>query len=245
MVFGRANANATTLGFANTQAVGALTTATGMEFTAAAPAVFTAGRLGTSVASGDLLQDSRPDLIIGAQTASANQRSQSGTVYVVFGKASNAPSFSRPVSDLMAANQGFSVDGAVAGNFTGTAVGSPGDVNRDGPSDLIIGAHGATVAGNASAGQFYILYGSRNTFAVNYDLATLTPLQGELWTGESAQAAVGFSIATQPGDFNGDGRADVLVGGLRVDTSATDAGAGYLLLDNRTKLMADGFESPG
>ncbi len=132
---------------------------------------------------------------------------------------------------------------AVAGNFTGTAIGAPGDVSGNGIDDLLIGAHGATVNGQAAAGQFYTVYGNRTPFAINNDLATLGGEFVELWTGETAQAAVGFSMANQRGDFNGDGRPDVLVGGLRVDTAATDAGAGYLLLRNGTRYFANGFEN--
>jgi hypothetical protein len=243
VVYGRNNANATTLGFASSQDIVSFTAATGMELTGANSPSLIGGRFGTSVVTADLSGDGKPDLVIGAQTASASMRTQSGAAFVLYGTGQNAPSFSRAAVDVINAGGGFGIGGAVAGNFTATAIGSPGDVSGDGIDDLLIGAHGATVGAQAAAGQFYIFYGNRTPFAVNNDLATLGPELVELWTGESAQAAVGFSMASQRGDFNADGRPDVLVGGLRVNTTAASAGAGYLLLNNRTKYFANGFEN--
>jgi hypothetical protein len=243
VVFGRNNANPTTLGFASTQSILSFTAATGMELTGANSPSLVGGRFGTSVVSADLSGDGKLDIVVGAQTAAASMRNQSGAVLVMYGTALNAPSFSRAAVDVINAGGGFGIGGAVAGNFTATAMGSPGDVSGDGIDDLLIGAHGAIVNAQAAAGQFYIFYGNRTPFAVNNDLAILGPESFELWTGESAQAAVGFSMASQRGDFNGDGRLDVLVGGLRVDTTATDVGAGYLLLKNATNYFANGFEN--
>jgi hypothetical protein len=243
VVFGRNDMNVSTLGFASTQNILSFTAANGMELTGANSPSLVGGRFGTSVVTADLSGDGKLDIVVGAQTAAASMRNQSGAAFVLYGTALNAPSFSRAAVDVINAGGGFGIGGAVAGNFTATAMGAPGDVSGDGIDDLLISAHGATVGGQAAAGQFYIFYGNRTPFAVNNDLATLGPEFVEVWTGESAQAAVGFSLANQRGDFNADSRPDVLVGGLRVDTSATDAGAGYLLLKNATKYFANGFEN--
>jgi hypothetical protein len=116
-------------------------------------------RSGRSVSSaGDVNGDGFDDLIIGASGADP-----SGSSYVVFGKASGfSAHFDLSTID---GNNGFILNGDAAGDFSGRAVSSAGDVNGDGFDDLIVG--GARIIdgggfyhyGDYHTGLSYVVFG--------------------------------------------------------------------------------------
>src|SRR5207253_6482080 len=103
---------------------------------------------GWSVASaGDVDGDGRPDLLVGALSASRNGPA-AGAVYVVF---------SRPRTgavDLAAIPDGYRIDGA-AGDNAGWAVAGGGDANRDGRPDALVGPPNARANSPAAPGSAY------------------------------------------------------------------------------------------
>lgn len=109
--------------------------------------------------------------------------------------------------------------GATASDFSGTSV-SGGDFNKDGFADVVIGAFGND-DGGAEAGAVYVMYGP---LAGDYSLAT----PDLVLVGEEAGDNAGYTVSTA-GDYNGDGRDDILVGSWANDTTAADAGAVYLV----------------
>jgi len=106
-------------------------------------------------AAGDFNGDGFDDLIVGSYAADANGK-DSGTSYVVFGKATGF-SASLDLSDL-SSNDGFSLNGLTAGNSFGKSVSSAGDVNNDGFDDLIIGSPLAE-GGALNSGVAYVIFG--------------------------------------------------------------------------------------
>ena len=158
---------------------------------------------GGSVASaGDVNGDGFADLIIGAYGAGPNGNTNSGTSYVVFGKASGfAASFNLSSVD---GTTGFTLNGESGSDRSGYSVASAGDVNGDGYADLSIGAYGA----NGYSGSSYVYYSPASGGATYRGTTLADSLHG-----------------TASGDImNGNAGNDTLNGGGGSDT--IDGGAG-------------------
>ena len=52
-------------------------------------------------------------------------------------------------------NNGFTLDGSVSNEVSGSSVSNAGDVNNDGKDDLIIGA----IGWNSGTGRAFVVYG--------------------------------------------------------------------------------------
>lgn len=166
--------------------------------------------LGDAVTAGDLDDDGIPDLVLGAPRPPVNG-ADPGSVYVFFG----------PVSGNFAANQADAiVSGETDGDDFGTAVGV-GDVNGDGVDDLLVGADQLFSNG---AGKVYVFHGplAGVISAATADAVLLgevsNPQEGDLF---------GQAVAS-PGDTDGDGLDDVLVGAPSNAAGGTRAGRIYL-----------------
>jgi hypothetical protein len=171
---------------------------------------------GRSVATaGDVDGDGYSDVIVGSPWYN-NGQTHEGRAYVYHG----APTGLNTSYDWIAeSNQSFA-------EF-GRSVAPAGDVNGDGYSDVMIGAHRYS-NGQTNEGRAYVYHGSSSGLGVGSD-----------WTGESNQADAyfGFSVATA-GDVNGDGYSDVIVGAYGYDNAQTDQGRAYVYHGSSTGLAA-------
>lgn len=159
---------------------------------------------GCSVAlAGDVNGDGYSDVVVGASGNGTNGRN-AGRAYIFYGSANMDA-----IADVI-----FSGDRVE--DFLGKSVASAGDVNRDGFSDVIVGASGSD-AGGTDAGQAYIYFGNTNMD----DIADIT------LTGEATSDHFGNSVASA-GDINGDGHNDIIAGAYHNDANGTDAGRTYI-----------------
>ena len=133
---------------------------------------------------------------------------------------------------------GFRIDGATAGDQSGSAVAGAGDVNGDGDDDVLIGAPyvgynpslaehapGARNISRTDSGASYVVFGSDSP--TDIDLADLGPagfcIDGA--TGDfSGRAVAGL------GDVNGDDLDDLLIGAPEAGNNDRDSsGSSYVV----------------
>ncbi len=99
--------------------------------------------------------------------------------------------------------------GNVVGDLFGVSIAGGCDVNNDGTPDIIVGASNANVSGMAS-GTVQVFSGADGSVL-------------HTWHGDSAWDFLGTSVSA-PGDLNGDGFDDVLVGAPASPTLSSSAG---------------------
>jgi hypothetical protein len=171
---------------------------------------------GCSVATaGDVNGDGFSDVIVGAFNYD-NGETDEGRAWVYLGSASGlspAPAWSAEGNQVNAA--------------FGCSVATAGDVNGDGFSDVIVGAHSRT-NGFAGEGEACVFLGSASGLSI-----------APVWTVYGGQANVlfGYSVSTA-GDVNGDGFSDVIVGAPTHDSSLTDEGRACVFLGSASGLAA-------
>lgn len=100
-----------------------------------------------------------------------------------------------------------------------TVVGG-GDINGDGPEDILVGDPDARVEGRGAAGRTFVIFGGSGPWAVTPPsldgggfaiVGPATGIEDDGVDGHSAGALAGLSVAAAR-DVNGDGLGDVLVG---------------------------------
>jgi len=111
--------------------------------------------LGSSVSTaGDLNNDGKDDLVVGARFSSPGNRYRAGTVYVIFGQVSWPANFNLTTLN---GNNGFVMEGLGPNDRLGTSVSTAGDFNGDGKDDLVVGASGVFVGGHRAFGAAYVI----------------------------------------------------------------------------------------
>lgn len=110
--------------------------------------------------AGDVDGDGMDDIIIGARGDNPGTGGNTGSAYVVFGKAGGA-AINLSTLEQPANTAGIVLNGVSGGDNTGDAVSGGGDVNGDGFDDIIVGAYGD----NSNAGTAYVVFGGNLTGA--------------------------------------------------------------------------------
>jgi hypothetical protein len=174
-----------------------------------------AAQLGNSVGTaGDVNGDGYSDVIVGAAHYN-NDLEDEGRAYVYTGGPAGPSS-----------SPAWTGEGDQLSAFFGWSVGTAGDVNGDGYSDVIVGIiHYSNVEADEGGARVYL--GSASG---------LSPSPG--WTAESDQASAEFgsSVGTA-GDVNGDGYSDVIVGAHQYNHGYLNEGRTYVYLGSATGIV--------
>jgi hypothetical protein len=174
------------------------------------------GSLGSQVApAGDVNGDGYADVVVGAPYFD-NGEIDEGRAFLYLGSPSG-----------LATMPAWTAEGNRPSAYFGLAVGSAGDVNGDGYSDIVVGAPSYD-NDQTQEGRAFVYYGSPSGLST-----------APAWTaeGNQAQASFGYSVASA-GDVNGDGYADVIIGASGYGNGATQEGRALLYLGSATGLAA-------
>jgi len=157
---------------------------------------------GNSVSSaGDVNGDGYSDIIIGSHLFD-NGQSNEGRAFVFHGSSTG-----------LSAVANWTAESNQANAFFGFCVSTAFDVNADGYSDVIIGAH-LFDNGQTDEGKSFLYLGSSTGLALS-----------EIWSVESDQTFANYGISVSgTGDINGDGYSDIIVGASNLDSGQTDEG---------------------
>jgi hypothetical protein len=133
---------------------------------------------GNTIAGGDFNHDGFSDLLVGAPCYSNN----AGRSYIVWGHSGTWPTII-DAEDIGGTVGGVKINGET-GSRSGASVTNAGDVNRDGKTDLIIGAPYASPSGRIDAGRAYIVFGKGSgTWPTTINLTSLTAADGVIING--------------------------------------------------------------
>lgn len=150
-------------------------------------------KFGFNIATaGDINGDGYSDVLVGAPSYDSR-----GAVFVYMGSPNG-----------LATTPALTLSGPAENSQFGTSVGTAGDVNDDGFSDVIIGTVVSPEAGAPSIGSAYVYLGS----AVG-----LSSIPANMLAGTEA-GYFGTSSVSGVGDVNGDGFSDVMIGRKEVVT---------------------------
>ncbi len=103
---------------------------------------------------GDINNDGFSDIFIGSPEADANQLTNSGESYVIYGNTTlqNINLYTQTITS----EQGFYITSNTAYSYSGCSASAIEDLNEDGYDDFIVGAYGI----NSNAGTSYVVYGA-------------------------------------------------------------------------------------
>jgi hypothetical protein len=182
---------------------------------------------GSPVFAGDWNGDGISDLAIGVQgevigdgITPGPSLMTTGGFYVLYGDATSA-SFGTTHPLYTENTLGTPSDGSRLGAYF-----AAGDYNGDGIQDLAVGADGKTIGAATDSGAVYVLYGTHSI---------LTTTNHQLWTLQSAGIGApgigdNFGDALAAGDYNGDGRSDLVITVDRRDAPGKiDIGTAFVL----------------
>ncbi|MBN2005581.1 MAG: FG-GAP repeat protein, partial [Anaerolineae bacterium] len=169
---------------------------------------------GSSVGTaGDVNGDDYSDVIVGAPDYDNGQTNE-GKAFVYHGSATG-----------LSTTANWTAEGDQEGARFGYSVGTAGNVNGDGYSDIIVGAY-LYDNGETDEGRTFVYHGSVTGLSATAD-----------WTAEGNHtgAYFGDSVGTA-GDVNDDGYADVIVGAFYYDNGQTNEGRAFVYHGSATGL---------
>ncbi|BBC35180.1 hypothetical protein SGFS_064740 [Streptomyces graminofaciens] len=156
---------------------------------------------------GDFNGDGYRDVAISASDTTVNGKTYAGQVAVVYGSASGLNPTTRTV---ISQNTAGIPDTAEKGDQFGEQL-ATADLNRDGYSDLVVGARHEDAGSKKDSGTVVIVWGSKSGLSGGTTVKNPAPQYGSYF---------GMSVAAA--DFTGDGKPDLAISAQSSSGSPTD-----------------------
>jgi hypothetical protein len=189
---------------------------------------------GRIIAWGDFNSDGRDDLAVSVSGETIATEFGAGAVHVLYG---SADGLTAEGNQFWHQNKTGVLDSIETGDQFGSTL-AVADMDGDGFSDLAIGVPGEDVGTVRDAGAVQVLFGSAAGLSANRDQFIHQGTPGILDTPETSD---GFGTYLAADDFDGDGRADLIVGVPREDIGEIlDAGRLHVVFGSATGLTAAG-----
>ncbi|MDA9176298.1 hypothetical protein N9O95_04345, partial [Alphaproteobacteria bacterium] len=192
-------------------------------------------RSGISVAGGgDVDGDDLSDVLIGAFWAEdATGSTNEGETYLVYGshlKELRSQQVSSINLGSLGSSEGVRIHGRDEEDGSGHSVDFIGDIDGDGKSEVLVGAHLAEDGDKQTQGESYLVFGSYlNDQVATFDLGSLDGTNGVRLKGANAGDESAYHVASA-GDVDNDGKGDFLVGARHADNGTKlDAGITYVV----------------
>lgn len=190
--------------------------------------------------AGDINGDGLDDLLVAAPDADVPVppygAGDAGTVFVVFGKSSQG---TIDLSSLWSSAEGFRINGGVYASRVGFDAKGAGDVNGDGLADIVVGV--------PHIGKAVVVFGKSAAGTVSLpDIGMIGNTEGFVIDGIAGPWGIeGWSGVSGAGDVNGDGLADVIVGGNNL-YGVSLSGASHLVFGKTSTdtVVVSDFGSP-
>lgn len=179
-------------------------------------------QFGTGISGvGDLDGDGVPDLVAGA-IRDDDDGVDRGALWVLFLNANGTVKSHQKISPTTGGFTGT----LITDDYFGTAIAKLGDLDGDGVPELAVGAEDDD--GGVDRGAVWIVFLNSNGSAKNQTKISST---SGGFTGALDNIDY-FEFPAGPGDLNGDGVPDLVVGGTGDDDGGTDRGAVWVLFLN-------------
>lgn len=164
---------------------------------------------GAALAAGDINHDGKSDLAIGVPGEDLGPFLNAGAVNVIYSLPTGSNGLFFVGNQLWTQNSYGIADQAEANDAFGTTV-ALADLSGDGRADLVVGAPHESFGLQTKAGAVHVIYANA--------AGRLNAAWNQFWR-QGAQGIAGtasknqnFGTALAIGDFNGDGRADLVIG---------------------------------
>ncbi len=188
---------------------------------------------------GDLSNNGRPDIMVGARGTDYNSRADSGSLYVIYDSIFSGLSGTGNILDMNDSSKwNLRFDGAAGGVnhlFTLGGGGAIVDVTSDGRNDMIVGSANESNNSRSFSGSTYIfsngLMGSFTGTGNAIDTAS-----SSAWTLRIDGATTGDGLAVEKslavGDVDTDGRIDLVIGSQGSDYNSRSSSGSWYVLKN-------------
>jgi len=180
------------------------------------------GKLGRSISMGDFNGDNVDDALVGAYTNDATGLSSGGRAFIFYGSSSLQGSFNDTQANV-------SFNGTASYGYLGHGLGRI-DINGDSVDDVIVSSYYTEITGVNGGGIVFVFHGGSSLQGSFNDTQANVSFNGTSTIGR-------FGYIVKSGDFNNDGRGDILIGAYSNNATGLSEGGRVFIFHGDSSLQ--------